>query len=75
MRAVTYYVIRIGDGWSVSCSHDDVETTGHPDRGSAITAARSAAAEMWHGRQAASRVMVDEDDGQWHEVIAFGTLL
>lgn len=75
MQPVTYFVIRIGDQWSVSCSLDGESPTTHPDRRSALAGAEHQALQMWKQRSAASKVMVNEDDERWHTVVEFGQLL
>lgn len=75
MRPVTYYVTRIADEWSVTCSHDSEPPSRHPDRFAALRAAEAEALRMWEERMAASTVLVDEDDGRWHNVVSFGSIL
>lgn len=74
MLAVTYSVIRIGETWTVVCSHG-AESTTHADRFAALRAAEQAALTLWKEQSVASRVVVSEDDGQWVPVAEFGQLL
>lgn len=74
MQPVTYSVIRIGEAWSVVCSHDPGSTS-HADRYAALRAAEQAAMTLWKEQSIASRVLVSEDDGQWVVVAEFGQLL
>ena len=75
IQPVTYFVIRIGDRWSVTCSLDGEDPDDHPDRRSALVSAENLALRMWLQRSIASRVMVNEDDERWHTVVEFGQLL
>jgi len=75
MRRVTYYVIRIGDGWAVSCSLRSLPVSSHPDRESALRAAEAAALAMWQGQSVATNVRINEDDDAWHTTVEFGDLL
>ncbi|MGV8940120.1 MAG: hypothetical protein ACOH1P_01080 [Lysobacter sp.] len=74
MQPVTYFVIRIGDQWSVSCSLDGESSSDHPDRRSALATAENSALQLWKQRTIASKVMVNEDDERWHTVVEFGQL-
>ncbi len=75
MQPVTFFVIRIGDRWSVTCSLDGESPSEHPDRRTALLNAENLALRMWVQRSVASRVMVNEDDERWHIVVEFGQLL
>ncbi|MCM2337814.1 MAG: hypothetical protein NDI59_03820 [Lysobacter sp.] len=75
MRPVTYYVIQIGDQWSVACSYRDDPTTIHPDRTAALRHAQDRARCRWDEQRVASEVRITEDDGAWHPVASFGSLL
>ncbi|GAB3746461.1 hypothetical protein [Lysobacter olei] len=75
MRPVTYYVIQIGDQWSVTCSYRDDPTTFHPDRASALRHAEARARRRWEDQHAAAEVRITEDDGVWHPAAVFGSLL
>ena len=75
MRPIRYYVVQVGDHWEVSCTWRGTPTTRHPDRDAAREAAQAAAAALWRGQQAASEVMMSEDDGAWHRIASYGSLL
>jgi hypothetical protein len=75
MRRVTFYVIRIGDDWAVSCSSRSLPVSSHPDRESALLAAEAAARTMWEGERVATHVRINEDDDAWHTTAEFGDLL
>jgi hypothetical protein len=75
MRRVSYYVIRIGDEWAVSCSLRSLQVSSHPDRESALLAAEAAAQAMWEGERVATNVRINEDDDDWHTTVEFGDLL
>lgn len=74
MRPVMYFVSRVGDHWEIRC-RSDPRHGDFGDRGEAIAAARRAAETLWKGQQVASEVMVDDEDGRWHKVAAYGDLL
>ena len=74
MRPVMYFVSRVGGHWEVRCRADPQQGD-FADRGEAIAAARRAAEALWKGRQVACEVMVDDEDGRWHTVAAYGDLL
>lgn len=75
MRLPRYYVMRVGDHWEVSHSQRLYATTHHADRDSALEAAKGHADAQWRQQRVASEVMLDEDDGIWHRVAAYGSLL
>jgi hypothetical protein len=75
MRRVTFYVIRIGDEWAVSCSLRSLPVSSHPDRLSALQAAEAAALAMWKDQSVATNVRINEDDDAWHTTVEFGDLL
>lgn len=75
MQPVTYSVIRIGETWSVRCSHEIGTPSRHADRRAAVNAAEQAALVMWKEHGAACRVVVDDDDGRWLPVVEFGQML
>ena len=76
MRLPRYYVMRVGEHWEVSHSQRaSYATTHHPDRGTALEAAQAHADAQWRQQRVASEVMLNEDDGAWHRVAAFGSLL
>lgn len=74
MQPVTYSVIRIGEMWSVRCSHEIGTSSSHADKRAALRAAEQAALVMWKEHGAACRV-VDDDDGRWLPVAEFGQML
>ncbi len=75
MQPVTYSVIRIGEKWSVRCSHEIGALSSHGDRPSALRAAEQAALTTWKEYSAASRVVIDDDTGRSIPVAEFGQLL
>lgn len=75
MQPVTYSVIRIGEAWSVRCSHELGVPSSHGDKGAALRAAEQGALVMWKEHGAACRVVVDDDDGRWLPVVEFGQIL
>ena len=75
MRPVTYYVSRVGEHWEVAHSQRSFPTTRYPDRESALEAARLHADAQWRKERVASEVMLNEDDGAWHQVASYGSLL
>ena len=74
MRPVMYFVSRVGDHWEIRC-RTAPGVRDFADRASALAEARRAAAALWEGQQVASEVLVDDEDGHWHKVAAFGELL
>ena len=74
MRPVMYFVSRVGDHWEIRC-RSDPQPGDHVDRSSALAAARRAAEALWTGQHVASEVLVDDEDGRWHKVAAYGELL
>ncbi|GAB2613132.1 hypothetical protein [Novilysobacter erysipheiresistens] len=75
MQPVTYSVIRIGQTWTVRCSHEIGRSSSHGDRSDALRTAEQAALAMWKEHSAASRVVVDDDSGRWLAVAQFGQML
>lgn len=75
MRPVRYYVVQVGDHWEVSCTWRGTPTTRHADRETARDAALAAAEAQWQGQRVASEVMLSEDDGAWHRVASYGSLI
>ncbi|MGN6513185.1 MAG: hypothetical protein ACTHKZ_06365 [Lysobacteraceae bacterium] len=74
MRPVIYLVSRVSDHWEVRC-RSDPGVGDHPDRASAIAAAQRAAEAMWQEQHVATEVVVDDEDGRWHPIARFGSLL
>lgn len=75
MRRTTFFVLQVGDRWTVSCSLRGAHESSHPDRASARAAADAAALAMWQQQRVATQVMVSEDDGGWHTAAEYGDLL
>ena len=74
MRPVIYFVSQIGRHWEVRCRLEQ-GTREYPDREAALAAARRAAQALWERQLIATEVMLDDEDGRWHKVAAFGSLL
>ena len=75
MRLPRYYIMRVGEHWEVSHSLRARPTTRHPDREDALAAAKAEAEAQWRVERVASEVMLNEDDGAWHKVATYGSLL
>ena len=75
MKPVSYSVTRIGDAWSVRCSHELGVSSSHGSRGAALLAAEQGALVMWKDHGAACRVLISDDDGRWLPVAEFGQML
>lgn len=75
MRPVLYFVTRVGDHWEVRCRIEPGITREYGGREEALRAAQRTAAEVWERQLIATEVMVDDDDGRWHRVAAYGSLL
>lgn len=75
MRLPRYYIMRVGEHWEVAHSQRAFATSGHPDRDSALDAAKAHADQQWRQQRVASEVMLSEDDGAWHRVASYGSLL
>ena len=75
MRPIRYYIVQVGDHWEVSCTWRGQPTTRHADRDGAREAAEAVAEAQWRQQQVASEVMLSEDDGAWHRVASYGSLL
>ncbi len=75
MRLPRYYIMRVGQHWEVAHSQRAYPTTRHPDRESALEAAKAHAEAQWRAQRVASEVMLNEDDGAWHRVATVGSLL
>lgn len=73
MRPIRYFVSSVAEGWDVLSPRG--APMRYPSRFSAIQAAKDAAQEMWDVHHAASEVMINEEDGAWHLVAAYGQLL
>ena len=74
MRPVMYFVSRVGDHWEIRCRADQ-QVGDFADRASALAAARQAAEALWKNQHVACEVHVDDEDGRWHKVAAYGDLL
>ena len=74
MRPVLYFVSRAGDHWEVRCRLEP-GTRAYGDRDAALAAAKRAASALWASQLIAAEVMLDDDDGRWHKVAAYGALL
>ena len=74
MRPVLYFVTRVGDHWEVRCRLEP-GTRRHGDREAAVAGAKRSASALWQGQLVAAAVMVDDEDGRWHQVAAYGSLL
>ena len=73
MRPIRYFVSSVAEGWDVLSPRDAPKR--YPSRSSAVEAAKDAAQEMWSVHRAASEVLINEEDGAWHLVAAYGQLL
>jgi hypothetical protein len=74
MRPVMYFVSRVGNHWEVRCRLEPA-TREYRDREAALAAARRAASALWEGQLVATEVMLDDEDGRWHKVAAYGALM
>ncbi|HVI24776.1 MAG TPA: hypothetical protein VM576_01080 [Xanthomonadaceae bacterium] len=74
MRPVLYFVTRVGDHWEVRCRLE-AGTREYRDRDEALRAAQRIACMLWERQLVATEVMVDDEDGRWHRVAAYGSLL
>ena len=75
MLRTKFFVAPVGDHWEVACTLRGHPTIRYPNRFSALQNARIAAQDLWTQERVACEVLVDEDDGQWHQVASFGALL
>lgn len=73
MRPTRFYVSNVADGWDVLSPHEGSKR--YPSRLAAVQAAQDAAQALWELQRVASEVMINEDDGAWHLVSAYGQLL
>ena len=71
-RPLRYFVAEIGNEWEVLLPKG---MACYPTRKEAVEAAKAAAREMWEKECLASEVVISEDDGAWHLVAAYGSLL
>lgn len=74
MGPVMFFVTRVGDHWELR-SRLEQGTRAYADRETALRAAQRAAAEVWERQLIATEVLVDDEDGRWHRVAAYGSLL
>ena len=75
MLQIKFFVGRIGDHWEVTCTLRSQPGSHHARRASALQQARADAQALWTQQRVACEVLLDEDDGRWHRVAAFGELL
>ena len=73
MRPTRYFVSSVAEGWDVLPPRG--APMRYPSRVAAVQAARDAAQQMWNEHRAASEVMINEEDGTWHLVAAYGQIL
>ena len=71
-RPLRYYIAEIGNEWEVMLPRGLAH---YPTRADAVDAAKAAAREAWEKDCVASEVVISEDDGAWHLVAAYGSLL
>ena len=71
-RPLRYFIAEIGNEWEVMLPRGMAHYT---TRTEAVEAAKAAACEAWEKDRIASEVVISEDDGAWHLVVAYGSLL
>ena len=71
-RPLRYFVAEIGNEWEVMLPRGLAH---FPSRTEAVEAAKAAARDVWESERLASEVVISEDDGVWHLVVAYGSLL
>ena len=71
-RALRYFIAEIGTEWEVMLPKGMAY---YATRGEAIQAAKDEARAMWESQRLATEVVISEDDGAWHLVAAYGSLL
>jgi hypothetical protein len=75
MRRTTFYAMQVGDHWEVSCSRRGATPERFATRVAALEAACASARRLWESERIATAVVVNEDDGGWHQAATFGDLL
>jgi len=73
MRPIRFFVSNVAEGWDLLSPR--AAPTRFASRMAAVQAAKNAAQDMWCDHQAAAEVLINEDDGAWRVVAAYGQLL